>query len=195
MAVPTASCDDISSLGLSVKFEWTCRACLTGTGRNSWTSDEPRPTFCVNPNHVAHLDRWMGLFRHRSIRFEAAELLACRAESLCCEVGTREMKAMLFDFVHKPVTAANPYIAIVKRLGELERHGARVALALAAWKALAESEAADQPIEQKAKKLKTLGQVRAFAKKNRGNWRIHLKSIAESGHVQLVARLVSLWHS
>jgi hypothetical protein len=77
----------------------------------------------------------------------------------------------------------------------LERNSVRIALALAAWKILAESQAADQPIERKAKKLKTMGQVRAFAMKHRDDWRMHLKSIADSGDIQLIVRLVSSWQS
>jgi hypothetical protein len=196
-AVSTAGCcDEMPSFGLTVKLRWTCQACEYGSGRSTWTLDEAREGSCVNPNHAENLNRWILKFHtDRDSRVDATQLLAGRAESLSCEADRREVKAMLFDFVHKPAAAPNLFLSIVKRLQELERNNTRAALALAAWKILAESKAADQPIERKAKKLKTIGQVRAFAMKYHDKWRVHLKSIADSGDIELVVRLVSPWHS
>jgi hypothetical protein len=157
-------------------------------GANTW--ETLRETSCNGANHCKYVLAWLSSSPAQGQRVEYSRFLDGRILRLDLESDKNEIKSMLFDFVHDKGVNKNSFRSILDCLRELEHKNVKVVLGLAVLKSLAEAESNNEPIRQKAKKLKTMRDIQSLIASRRESWKIHMNTVSASGKVQLVVQLV-----
>jgi hypothetical protein len=185
------------NLGVVGELTWTCAICVKYSGEYSWKSTTTtRPArlsgmACRNPDHTSNVREWLSREDIKKVkRLEILEWLQDRVEYLDLESDKKEIKLILFDFLHEHTSPKDTVLGVLDRLAEMEKNSTRAVLALAVLKALAHEESNDEPISSTNREFKTMQDVQDFVTLQRKSWKLHTRSIAASGKVQLILQLV-----
>jgi hypothetical protein len=139
----------------SGKAIWNCQFC-----DERWTGEVGEAKLstitCKSSEHRTKVLNWLRSSPPAGRRVEHSRLLDYRIKRLGLDSDKREIKSMLFDFIHESATEGNSFVKILDRLREFEQKHVKLVLALAVLKGLAEAESNNEPIRRKAKKLKTM---------------------------------------
>jgi hypothetical protein len=202
MAASFANLKDTDSLGVLGEVAWNCWFCSTGTVFNKHSRREWKTNVCAgqqkscldakckNKDHKQNVARWLGRVPAAGEeRIVFSRVLDARIHHLRCESDKREIKSMLYEFIHETNATENSFLAIVNRLAELEKLDSQVILALGVWKRLAQGRADAEPMQPET--FSSLKEIRSYLKQQRAKWKDHKDSVASSGSVQLLVQLVT----
>jgi hypothetical protein len=201
MAASFANIKDTSSLGVVGEVAWNCWFCSSGSvfnrhSRREWKTNvcagDTRclQVVCKNKDHDQNIAKWLGRVPSAGEeRITFSRVLDGRIRHLGSESDKREIRSMLFEFVHESNATENSFLAILNRLTELEKQNTQTILALVVWKRLAQEMADAEPMEPAT--FQSTKEIRSYLRNQKTKWKNHKESVASAGSFQLVVRLIT----